>query len=161
MKKLLLGALAAAVAVCMAFPAFAEGEKEEAFTIAVGWESQLLELDGLPRQPYYQGETLMVPLARIAQALGYQVSWEPETGAVTVEDEGFQKAVLFHQDPEVVFEGYLTIIDLSHVAQYPAAPVIYQGCTYVPLEFFEEFLNTTAVDGTAISVAPEMVETQG
>lgn len=164
MKKMLFGLLLAMSVGIMALPAFAQAEvsaqTERPFTIVVGVGEEALDLSGLPRQPYYQGEALMVPLAKIAQALGYQVSWNSETGAVVVEDAYTQRATLFHENPTVVFEGKLTIIDLSRQVEYVADPVGHQGCLYVPLEFFEEFFNVVEVDGAVISVAPMMAEIQ-
>lgn len=38
--------------------------------------------------------------------------------------------------------------------------MIHNGYTYVPLEFFNEFLNDTAIEGTTITVHPSMCEVQ-
>lgn len=163
MKKLLAGILAAITLISLQIPAFSAetktAEAEPAYTIVVG--GQALDLGDLPCAPYWEGDTLMVPLRKIAEALGYQVDWDPETGAVTVEDAYVQKAVLFDGTEQVVFEGKLQIINMDREVSAAAKTVIHSGYTYVPLEFFQEFINDTAVDGTVITVAPSMCELTG
>lgn len=39
-----------------------------------------------------------------------------------------------------------------------AETVVRDGYTYVPLEFFREFLNETSVENGVISVSPQMCE---
>lgn len=131
-------------------------QEASSFTIVVGTEA--LDLDGLPCAPYYEGDTLMVPLELIAKALGYQVERDAETGAVTVEDAYVQRAILLDGSETVVFEGKLKIIDMSREIKNAVKTTVHQGCTFVPLEFFEEFLNTTSIDGTTITIAPSMCE---
>ena len=100
----------------------------------------------------------MVPLRKIAEALGYQVGWDPETGAITVEDTYVQKATLFDGTEKVIFEGKLQIIDMSREIEHAVKTAVRNGYTYVPLEFFEEFWNDTAIEGTMITVVPSMCE---
>lgn len=100
----------------------------------------------------------MVPLRKIAEALGYQVGWDSETGAITVEDTYVQKATLLNGTEKVVFEGKLQIIDMSREIDNSVKTIIHNGYTYVPVEFFKEFLNDTTIEGTIITVAPSMCE---
>lgn len=163
MKKFLAGMFAAITLISSSVPVFAaesdRAESAPAYTIIVG--EQTLDLSDLPQVPYQEGGTIMVPLRKISQALGYQVGWDPETGAVTVEDSYIQRATLFHGTEQVVFEGKLQIIDMSREIENSVKTVIHDGCTYVPLEFFNEFLNDTLVEGTTITVAPSMCEING
>lgn len=160
MKKLLSSILAAVTLFSMAVPAFAGelngDEAAPAFMIVVG--EQPLDLSGLPCAPYKDGGTVMVPLRRISEALGYQAGWDPKTGAITIEDEYIQKATLHDGTATVVFEGKLKIINMSREIENAVKTVIHNGSTYVPLEFFQEFLNDTAIEGTTITIAPSMCE---
>lgn len=160
MKKFLAGILAAISLISMKIPAYAAEvntpEAAPAYTILVG--EQPLDLRDLPYAPYKEGSTVMVPLRKIAEALGYQVSWDSDTGAITVEDTYVQKATLFDGTEKVVFEGKLQIINMSREVENAVKTVIHDGCAYVPLEFFQEFFNDTTVEGTTVTVAPSMCE---
>lgn len=162
MKKLLSVLLALAAALTLSAPAgAADSAAAEGFSIAVGWEGTELDLSGLPRQPYTEDGTMMVPLRRVAEALGYLVDWDPETGAITIDDDYIQSATLFGGSARVTFEGKLKVIDLSREVDLAEAAVIYDGCTFVPLEFFAEFLNDVKVEENVISVSPSRAELCG
>lgn len=109
--------------------------------------------------PYYDGDTLMVPLRKISEALGYTVGWDEATGAITIEGS-IQKATLFSRTKEVDFTGKLNIINLSRKIENAKETIIKNGCTFVPVKFFEEFMNDVKVDGTKINVAPQKAEIQ-
>ena len=148
-----------------ALPMYAAAAQPEARTavesIRIGWEEAPLELSGLPRAPYYEGESLMVPLRRIGEALGYRVSWDAATGAITMDDDYIQMATLHDGSAEAVFQGRLQVIDLSRTVENEQKTVIVDGCTYVPLRFFREFLNDTEVDGAVVRIAPSRAEVCG
>ena len=162
MSKLRAVILAAITLISLSAPAFAaEADTTEApltYTIIVG--EQTLDLSDLPRVPYKEGDTMMVPLRKVAEALGYRVGWDSETGAITVEDTYVQKATLFHGTERVVFEGKLQIIDMSREIDNSVKTIIHNGYTYVPLEFFDAFFNDTAIEGTTITIGPSMSELQ-
>lgn len=162
MKKFLTALLATAALISTGASALTAGtdvlDTAPAFTIVVA--GQTLDISALPRAPYQEGDTMMVPLCKIAEALGYQVGWDPETGAITVEDSYIQKATLFEGSKTVCFEGKLQIIDMSRDVETAVKTVVHDGSTYVPLEFFNEFLNDTAAEGTTITIAPSMCEIQ-
>ena len=115
-----------------------------------------LDLSQLPRQPYREGDVRMVPLRLIAEALGYRVGWDAQTGAITVDDDYIQKATLYSGTAEVVFDSHLKAIDMSRTTVLPAAAVVFDGRTYVPLTFFTEFLNDVSEENGVILVAPSM-----
>ena len=100
----------------------------------------------------------MVPLRLIGEALGYTVNWDPESGAITVDDDYIQKATLFDGTAAVSFEGHLQVIDMTHSRENDAPTACYEGCTYVPLTFFETFFNDVSLQGDRISVSPSMAE---
>ena len=143
------------LALCV--PALAaDALPETPYTIAVC--GQTLELGDLPVAPYQEGTTVMVPLRRIGEALGYKVDWDPETDAITIDDEYIQKATLFDGTAAVVFEGRLQVINMSRETENQVPTAVHDGYTYVPLEFFQEFFNDTAVEGTSITIAPSKSE---
>lgn len=161
MKKLLSVFLCVCCIFTLALPAFAAqnaSEEHHAFTIQIGLEKKELPLDGLSRQPYREGDVLMVPLRRIAEALGYRVSWDGKTGAITVDDDYIQKATLYNGTTEVVFDSHLKIIDMSRTVDSAVPVMIHDGCTYVPLDFFTEFFNDVSEENGVIFVAPSMNE---
>lgn len=161
MKKLLSLLLCVCCMLSLTLSAFAAGntmEESPAFTIQVGLDKKELSLDGLPRQPYREGDALMVPLRRIAEALGYQVGWDGKTGAITVDDDYIQKATLYNGTTEVVFESHLKVIDMSRTIDNAVPTAIHDGCTYVPLDFFTEFFNDVSEKNGVIFVAPSMNE---
>lgn len=156
MKKFLSAALAAILFISVSISAFAAEQDAQPYTIVVG--EQTLDLSGLPCAPYREGETVMVPLRVIGEALGYKVGWDAQTGAITIDDEYIQKAILHNGTAAVVFEGHLQVINMSREIENSVKTVIHKGHTYVPLEFFQEFLNDTAVEGAKITVAPGKCE---
>ena len=113
-----------------------------------------------PDKPYYDENTLMVPLRKISEALGYTVGWDAQTGAITVEDSYTQKATLFGGSNKIKFDGKLRVIDMGRELEIAKAAAIHDGCTFVPLEFFDEFMNETKLDGTKITIAPSKAEIQ-
>lgn len=155
MKKILTGMLALAAVLSLCVPSFAS-EADTAYTISVS--GRTLDLSDLPVAPYIQGDTVMVPLRKIGEALGYKIGWDAETGAITVDDEYIQKATLYAGTAAVVFEGRLTVINMSRELENSVETVIHDGCTYVPLEFFQEFFNDATVEGTTVTIAPSMCE---
>lgn len=126
------------------------------YTITVN--DKELDLGSLPEAPYKEGNTVMVPLRLISEALGYEVGWDTQTGAITVDDHYIQKAILKDGTAAVKFEGELKIIDMSREVENSVKTTVHDGCTYVPLEFFGEFLNDTVVEGEKITVAPSKCE---
>ena len=132
-------------------------EEPTGYTILVGLQKQALDLTALPCQPYRENEVLMVPLAKVSQALGYQVSWDPETGNITVDDGYIQKAVLHHGTAEAYFTGHLNIVDLSREVDNAAPTNVIDGRAFVPLSFFREFSNTVTLEDSIVSIAPSMM----
>lgn len=126
-----------------------EDKKNDGFTIIIGGK----ELD-LSNLPYYDGDTLMVPLRKIGEALGYKIGWDEKTGAITIEKENDRKATLFNGIKDVIFKGKNN--DKNDRFENKAKTVIKDGCTFVPLDFFNEFSNDTSIEGRRIKVAPGM-----
>ena len=137
--------------------AMAAGEQVEDIQV----NGQSLDLTDLPLAPYWEGETLMVPLRKIAEGLGYTVAWDRELHAAVVDDEYIRRAVLRPGTTRVDFTGHLKVIDMSRTAENAEKTVIHQGYTYVPLEFFREFFNDAALEGGTVTVEPSMAELCG
>ena len=156
MKKFLAVLFSLCCVFALTLPVFADEVAEKPCTIQVGLEKETLDLRELPRQPYRESDVLMVPLRLIAEALGYRVGWDAQTGAITVDDDYIQKATLYSGATEVVFEGHLKVIDMSRTAELSAAAVFHDVRTYVPLTFFTEFLNDVSEEDGVILVAPSM-----
>lgn len=159
MKKIL--SIILIVAVIFALPicilAFStDAPQKETYTIVVN--GQIIDLSDLPVSPYKEGTTVMVPLRKIGEALGYKVDFDPKTNAITIDDEYIQKAILFDGTTTVVFEGRLKVINMSREIENQVPTVIHDGCAYVPLEFFAEFFNDTVIDGSNITIAPSKCE---
>lgn len=132
--------------VAVSLPDTADGSS---FTLVVGDKT----LD-ITEKPYYEGNTLMVPLRKIGEALGYKVGWDEKSGAITIEDSSIQKATLYDGTKDVVFDGKLSAIDMSRKVENTVCTTVNDGCTFVPLDFFKEFLNDTSVKGMTVTVAP-------
>lgn len=156
MKKIILIMLAAAVVLISAVAIFAE---DTAYTLTVNGTE--IDLSDLPREIYESDGHIMIPLRKTAEALGYRVEWDAETGNITVDDDYIQGAVLHSGTTKAVFTGHLKVIDMSREVENAVETVIYEGYTFVPAEFFEEFFNDVVVDGMSVSVAPSTVELDG
>lgn len=163
LKKLLALVLALAALCALCHPVLAA--EEDAADIApapiavfVGLDRRELDLSALPSAPYYEGETLMVPLRAVAEALGYAVGWDAETGTITVDDEYIQYAALHNGSASAEFGCYLKVIDLSRTVENAAATVILDGRSYVPAAFFTEFFNDVTLTAEGLFIAPQMAE---
>ena len=152
MKKRISIILAAAVILLSAAAVFAE---DTAYTLTVNGTE--IDLSDLPRAIYESDGHIMIPLRKTAEALGYRVEWDAETGNITVDDY-IQGALLHSGTAKAVFTGHLKVIDMSREVENSAETVIYDGYTYVPADFFEEFINDVTVDGMNISVSPSVAE---
>ena len=159
MKKFRIRILAGIAALCLCTAAYAAAPaKPAAWQIIVN--EKTLELGRLPRAPYWEGGTLMVPLRAIGEALGCKVGWDPKTRAITIDDNYIQSATLYGNTAKAVFKGELKIIDMSREVTNAVPTAIHSGCAYVPLEFFREFFNDTSVSGTVVTIAASMSELQ-
>ena len=125
------------------------------YTLTVSGKT--VDASSLPRAVYDVDGTVMVPLRLTAKALGYDVSWNGKAGQIIVEDR-IQKAVLRSGSTTARFIGKLKVINLTRDESMSAAAVIYSGCTYVPADFFGYFLNDVTVDGSSVSIAPQMAQ---
>lgn len=147
-----------AFALCASgFAAEAAGDEDTAvYTIVVN--DQTLDISDLPLAPYKEGNTVMVPLRKIGEALGYKVGWNGETKAISIDDAYIQKATLYNGTATVVFEGHLDAIDMSREIENAAKTIIHNGYIFVPMEFFAEFFNEVTVENMTVKFSPSKSE---
>lgn len=152
--------LAFIMIICiMAVPAAAFAADKTVTGLTV--DGKAINISAQSIMPYYEGDVAMVPLRAVGEALGYSVGWDGEKGEVYVEDAYTQKAVIKNGEAKIEFYGKLTIIDLTREAKEPAAAVIKDGVTFVPINFFDEFFNDTAVNDGDISIEPQRAYIDG
>ena len=84
----------------------------------------------------------------------------PANGKVESEVQGRNMSIVKEKriSRTTVFEGHLKVINMSRTIENARETVVRAGYTYVPLEFFREFLNETIVESGVISVSPQMCE---
>ena len=153
MKKMLAAALAAVLTTGV-FAAAADNP----YRITIGTEKMEADTSNLPSAAYLRGNTLMLPLRIISEGLGYTVTWDPETETITVDDDYIQYATIREGSADAVFTGRLKVIDMSRETEMPEKAEIIDGHTYVPSDFFKEFLNDVVIDGETVSVSPSMAQ---
>lgn len=160
MKKHLrnIGIILFAFALCTSAFATEVAQKGEHVIYAIIVNNQPLDLSNLPLAPYKEDNTVMVPLRIIGEALGYNVDWNAESKAISIDDEYIQKATLYEGTATVYFEGRLQSIVMDREIENSAKTVIHSGFTYVPMEFFEEFFNDVTIESTIIRIAPSKSE---
>lgn len=127
MKKVLTGILTLITAVSFLSPTLPALATETPVVSAIMINDQALDLHDLPVAPYPEGNTIMVPLRKIGEALGYNVRWNTETKTITVDDHSIQKATLFPGTTTVTFEGRLKIINLNRELETAAQTVVHAG----------------------------------
>lgn len=92
-----------------------------------------------PAIPYISGDTYMVPLRKIAETLGYTVTWDNETKAATVlNTDGSEHAVAntTQNSISIHLEGSDMIASMSH-----AGVTLQDGVTFVDLDIAIRFFD--------------------
>lgn len=116
---------------------------EEGF--AVNIDNVPLDLHGA--RPYLEGETLMLPLRAVSEALGYTVTWvegeRAESSSVSLAN-GDVLVNFSLQDPIVLVQN-VKASDAVSGYQLPAVPVLAGERTYVPAEFFKALIGDMGV----------------
>ncbi|MGI5962873.1 MAG: stalk domain-containing protein [Lawsonibacter sp.] len=131
---------------------------EDPATLPAEGDSLTMELDGkVPNMVgRYENGTAMVPVAAVAQALGFQVTYNPnhEQGTlVTVESDTF--AVNLFIDQELVY-GATKIegaVGMTGPQDYGKAPyIVSPGVTWAPAELFQMLGKTVTLEGTNLII---------
>ena len=100
------------------------GETGEALKNCVIYvENRKLDTAGLPAPAFKKGRTVLLPLRKVADALGYTLTWLPEKRTarmdMSIASMDFQDGVSTYRR-----RGKLQIIDLDQTFTYGAAPEI-------------------------------------
>ena len=111
----------------------------------------------LPVTGKYESGVATLPVAAVAQALGYEVTYTPgekgEGALVTVESEDFQVNLTIG---EKAIQGVTKIqgaVGMTAPMDYGTAPYIVEpGTTWAPAQLFEMLGRTVAVDGDTLSI---------
>lgn len=111
----------------------------------------------LPVTGKVENGAAMVPVAAVAQALGYEVTYTPgengEAALVTVEDDSFRVNLNIGDN---LIQGVTKIegtVGMTSPMDYGMAPYIVEpGTTWAPAQLFEMLGRTVTVDGDALSI---------
>ena len=120
--------------------------------------SILLEGDmALPVTGRYEQGTAMVPVAAVAQALGYQVTYTPaeraEDALVTVESDQFRVELRFLQNEIIGVTKVEGAVGMTAPMDYGMAPyAVDPGVTWAPAQLFEMLGRTVTLEGTTLSI---------
>ena len=100
-----------------------------------------------------ENNVVMIPLRKVAEQLGYTVTWDPDDQSVRVE---MNIAYIIVKPGEDWYERIGTIkkVNLNHIFQYGAGPVNVNGTMYVPAQLFEAFYNSVTITPQAVTITP-------
>lgn len=100
-----------------------------------------------------ENNVVMIPLRKVAEQLGYTVTWDPDDQSVRVE---MNIAYIIVKPGEDWYERIGTIkkVNLNHIFQYGAGPVNVNGTMYVPAQLFEAFYNSVSITPQAVTITP-------
>lgn len=107
-------------------------------------EGKLIDLQGLPVR-HYKGK-LMLPMRGIAEAMGFEVTWNPTNYTATLNNGDIESMI------QIGFDSYnyssVKAIGMSAPFSAGAAPLMIDGTFYVPVDYFSMFANSEVVDHT-------------
>ncbi len=115
-------------------PEATEAPSEEDVKVNLATVSSINVGDKTVEDVYTKGETVMVPLREIAEALGLSVEWDGELNAVMI--NGGVYSLKIGENSYV--KGKMAPVELS------AAPEITNDWTYVPVEYFFDVVEAKA-----------------
>lgn len=116
-----------------------------------------MELDGkVPNMVgRYENGTAMVPVAAVAQALGFQVTYTPKghSALVTVESDAFQVRLDIGSPTIYGVTKIPDAVGMTAPQNYGKAPYIVEpGTTWAPAELFEMLGKTVKLEGTNLII---------
>ena len=94
-----------------------------------------LDLSEAPAAPYQENGQVMLPLWKVAQALGWTVTWLPEENGTRIENEDQVMNLTYGLDRYACASK--SSIGATSPEHYGAAPVVVAGRTYVPASMFQ------------------------
>lgn len=156
----------------MILPGAAEeqsGEAEEASTPAETSTPAEVPQDGteltvvvegdmvLPVTGKMENGTAVIPVAAVAQALGYEVTYTPaeraEDALVTVESDQFRVELHFNVPTITGVTKIEDAVGMTAPQDYGVAPyAVEPGTTWAPAQLFEMLGRTVTVDGDTLSI---------
>jgi hypothetical protein len=114
-------------------------------------EGKQLDTTGLPTPALSLNKETMVPLRKIAEALGYTVSWNPEKASarmdMSIASMDFTNGTNIYKR-----KGKLKAINLDADYKYVNAPLIIDGVTYVPASVFGIFFNDVNIADKTVKI---------
>ena len=130
-----------------------DGAPAEGTQISLELNGEASELVGR-----YEGGTVMVPVAAVAQTLGFDVTYIPgKDGAadqVLVESEAFQVQLTIGSNLIVGVTRIPDAVGMTAPQDYGKAPYIVEpGTTWAPAQLFEMLGKTVSLDGTHLTIA--------
>lgn len=141
MKRVVFILLAALLVFTTAYSA--DGIEKHEYSLTVN--GQNIELSDLPVPIYEKDGSVMVPLRKIGEALGYKADWDEKTGDIIIDDEYIQKAVLHDGSENVEFIGRLKVINMSREIQNSVRPKYTADARMCLLNFSGNFSTTRPV----------------
>ena len=120
---------------------------------------KVLDTTGLPFPWIKERGVVLVPVRRVAESLGYTVSWNEETQTVRIEDS-IQQIDLIPGERIGVFQGKLEDISLTRKEEMQEAPRLVGDYLYVPVTLFRRFFNDIKISNDRISIDAQKVETE-
>lgn len=158
-NRLLAGAVCAAL---LSVPAWAAegGETLDAgadqtppVSYGVTLDGVSLDLSEAPAAPYQENGQVMLPLWKVAQALGWTVTWLPEENGTRIENEEQVMTLTYGSDRYA--RASKSSIGMTAPEHYGAAPVVVEGRTYVPAAMFQLLSCTVTVEGGTVALRTE------
>lgn len=149
MHRIFTSALSLALLAALALPVGAAGPEESPDLIAPA--PLTVQVDGEAVTSQVQ---IMVPLAPVAQALGYQVTWD--NGVVLLDNGVNHTQVTIGVDRYVITTSNPDLIGMSAPFSLGPAPYVLDGTSYVPLGLFDALLgreDAVRVEGGVISIS--------
>ena len=130
-----------------------DGAPAEGTQISLELNGEASELVGR-----YEGGTVMVPVAAVAQTLGFDVTYIPgKDGAadqVLVESEAFQVQLTIGSNLIVGVTRIPDAVGMTAPQDYGKAPYIVEpGTTWAPAQLFEMLGKTVSLEGTHLTIA--------
>ena len=124
--------------------AFAAGSAK---TPTVYVNGKALDMNGIPVAAYTDNGNTMVPLRRVAESLGYKVSWDAANKCAVIEDDDVRLPIYLNQDSYA--SSSKKAIGMTAPQSYGSkATILKDGYTFIPAKAFElMYVAVTDKDG--------------
>ncbi|NCB63364.1 MAG: copper amine oxidase N-terminal domain-containing protein [Clostridia bacterium] len=140
MKKQFAGLLCGVM--LFTFSAFAAGN----YSVTV--DGKTLDLGSAA--PYEEGGHVMLPLRKVAEALGFVVTWEQETHKATVDDGLVKSSVTIGVDGYYMADSQT--VGATAPQSFGVAPVLVSDTTFVPSDLFTLLCGQSSVKDGVVAL---------